>query len=309
MTAMNSDVGRFRFGAASGRWWWSDHVFLLHGMQPGDVVPTRELLLTHVQRDDRAVVVDTLDRCLTDPRPCACTYGLVDMSGATHRVVLAIAGDGDDELTGFLVDVTAALDVLLAERVNTELTRALESHAAIDQAKGVLMLTYGVDEDAAFEHPQAELAAAQHPAARAGRPGRAARGRRAGRDVRASCSTRPSAGRPPSSRRRPGDATSTCTPTAVRRRAGRARLGVGRPVQPGRAGRRDHVGDARGRGSGPPHRGPAAGWAASVRPSSTCSRRPAPQRRARHHADDRRRCLRRRAHRRPRTGRRSRRGS
>jgi anti-anti-sigma regulatory factor len=150
MSATSSHVGRFRCGLAAQRWWWSDDVFLIHGMQPGDVVPTRELLLTHVHRDDRAVVVAALDRSIDELHPRACSYRLHDKSGTVHRVVLAVAGDGDGELTGFLVDVTAAYDTLLAERVNAELARALESHAAIDQAKGVLMLTYGVDEDAAF---------------------------------------------------------------------------------------------------------------------------------------------------------------
>ncbi|KQY24808.1 hypothetical protein ASD16_04765 [Cellulomonas sp. Root485] len=150
MTATSTHVGRFRFAAATDRWWWSDHMFLIHGMQPGDVVPTRELLLTHVRRDDRAVVVEALEGCFAEPDPRAADYCLVDMSGNPHRVVLAVAGDGDGDLTGFLVDVTAAYDAFLAEHVNTELTLALESHAAIDQAKGILMLTYGVDEEAAF---------------------------------------------------------------------------------------------------------------------------------------------------------------
>ena len=150
MTATSTRVGRFRLVAATERWWWSDHMFLIHGMQPGDVVPTRELLLSHVQRDARPVVAETLDRCVDEPDPRACDYGLVDMSGTERHVVLAVAGDGDGDVSGFLVDVTAARDALLAERVNRELTLALESHAAIDQAKGILMLTYGVDEDAAF---------------------------------------------------------------------------------------------------------------------------------------------------------------
>ena len=150
MTATSTQVGRFRFDRASGRWWWSDHMFLIHGVQPGDVVPTSELLLTHVHRDDRAEVREVLDRSVGERDPHACHYRLVDMSGATHRVVLAAACDGDGGVSGFLVDFTAAHDALLAERVNAELMLALESHAAIDQAKGILMLTYGVDEDAAF---------------------------------------------------------------------------------------------------------------------------------------------------------------
>jgi hypothetical protein len=150
MTATSTSVGRLRFAAATQRWWWSDHMFLIHGMQPGDVVPTRELLLSHVRRDARSLVAETLERCMDEPDPRACDYSLVDMSGTEHHVVLAVARDRDEDVTGFLVDVTHARDALLAERVNAELTLALESHGAIDQAKGVLMLTYGVDADAAF---------------------------------------------------------------------------------------------------------------------------------------------------------------
>lgn len=150
MTATPTQVGRFRFGTATDRWWWSDHMFLIHGMQPGDVVPTRELLLTHAQRGDRAVVAETLDRCADEPDPRSCAYALADLSGTAHRVVLAVAGDGGGDVAGYLVDVTAAHDSFLAEHVNAELTLALESHAAIDQAKGILMVTYGVGADEAF---------------------------------------------------------------------------------------------------------------------------------------------------------------
>jgi anti-anti-sigma regulatory factor len=150
MTTTTTLVGRFRFASATDRWWWSDHVFLIHGMRPGDVVPTRELLLTHVQHDDRAAVADALDRSVAGADPWGCEYTLLDLSGKAHRVALAVAGDGDDDVTGFLVDVTAARDALLAQRVNADLALALESHAAIDQAKGILMLIYGVDDEAAF---------------------------------------------------------------------------------------------------------------------------------------------------------------
>ena len=187
MTATSTHVGRFRFAAATDRWWWSDHMFLIHGMQPGDVVPTRELLLTHVRRDDRAVVAEALDRCVDGARPAGgASTASWTCRASPHRVVLAVAGDGDGEVTGFLVDVTAAHDALLAERVNTELALALESHAAIDQAKGILMLIYGVDEDAAFGI--LKQSSQRHNIRLRELAGRvvARRGRRAGVDRRAS---------------------------------------------------------------------------------------------------------------------------
>ncbi|NUU19719.1 ANTAR domain-containing protein [Cellulomonas humilata] len=150
MTATTTCVGQFRCASAGERWWWSDQMFLIHGMRPGDVVPTRELLLAHVHHDDRQVVADVLDQSVAGSDTRGCEYSLLDLSGKAHRVVLAAAGGAGDDVTGFLVDVTAARDTLLAERVNADLALALESHAAIDQAKGILMLIYGVDDEAAF---------------------------------------------------------------------------------------------------------------------------------------------------------------
>jgi anti-anti-sigma regulatory factor len=150
MTATTTLVGRFRYAPAADRWWWSDHMFAIHGMRPGDVVPTRELLLTHVQQHDRPTVADALDHPADGSDPRGCEYSLLDLSGKPHRVTLAVAGEDDGDVTGFLVDVTAERDALLAERVNADLALALESHAAIDQAKGILMLIYGVDDEAAF---------------------------------------------------------------------------------------------------------------------------------------------------------------
>jgi hypothetical protein len=43
----NIGVGAFRFWFVGQRWEWSDEVALMHGYEPGSVVPTTELLLSH----------------------------------------------------------------------------------------------------------------------------------------------------------------------------------------------------------------------------------------------------------------------
>ena len=45
-------VGRFSFDVGSDRWWWSDELFDIYGFAPGSVVPTTELVLSHVHPDD-----------------------------------------------------------------------------------------------------------------------------------------------------------------------------------------------------------------------------------------------------------------
>jgi anti-anti-sigma regulatory factor len=127
-------------------------MFHLHGMEPGEVVPTRELFLSHVLADDRAAVAEALEP-RGDVEARTCEYRLVDLTGTERQVMLAVANEGPGGAVGtagFVIDETASREANVASRVNDQLTVALESHAAIDQAKGVLMLTYGIDGDAAF---------------------------------------------------------------------------------------------------------------------------------------------------------------
>jgi len=148
-------VGRYRYTASTGRWSWSDGMFRVHGMAPGDVVPTLALMSRHIHPDDRGRVLDTIGQCGVDGEPFGCQYRLLDLEGTEHTVTLTGAGEADDSglrtVAGFLVDVTASQRDAVAHRVNEELTQALRSHAVIDQAKGAFMLGYGIDGDAAFE--------------------------------------------------------------------------------------------------------------------------------------------------------------
>ena len=154
MTHSAAHVGRFRFSPDSDRWWWSDGMFGVHGMDPGAVVPTRPLFLSHVHADDRPRVEAALAAALTSPEPQACDYRLLDLQGAARAAVLAAAGDatstGERSVSGFVVDLSDSLSRSIAAAVNVHLDRALQAHAAIDQAKGVVMGAYGVDSDAAF---------------------------------------------------------------------------------------------------------------------------------------------------------------
>ena len=152
MTAPTTRAGRFRFTPAADRWWWSDEMFRIHGMEPGDVVPTRELFLSHVHPADRPRVAAAVEP-RADLEARSCDYRLVDLSGVEHQVLLALADEGPGGSvgsSGFLVDATGAREASVACRVNEQLEVALASHAVIDQAKGVLMLTYGVDSASAF---------------------------------------------------------------------------------------------------------------------------------------------------------------
>ena len=60
-------VGWFRFHFADQRWEWSPQVQQMHGYQPGTVVPTTELVLSHKHPDDYGPVAATLAEALIAP--------------------------------------------------------------------------------------------------------------------------------------------------------------------------------------------------------------------------------------------------
>lgn len=133
---------------------WSEPVFRLHGFQPGDVVPSAALMLSHCHREDRAALA-----ALLHPAPGrsdegrSVRYRLQGADGQEHTVlaVLVPGVDADERLLGLLVDLGAQIGAAASRRADEMLTAAIDSREVIDQAKGAAMLAYGLDGAAAFD--------------------------------------------------------------------------------------------------------------------------------------------------------------
>jgi PAS domain S-box-containing protein len=148
-------VGWFRFYFDDQRWEWSEQVQRIHGYEPGTVTPTTDLVLAHKHPDDRGQVAATIDEILNTRKPFSTRHRIVDTSGDVHYVV--VVGDQlhDGEGTvigthGFYVDVSRLPDPEDEDRLTEKLAEIAGKRAAIEQAKGMLMLIYGIDDDAAF---------------------------------------------------------------------------------------------------------------------------------------------------------------
>jgi hypothetical protein len=148
-------VGWFRFYFADQRWEWSEQVQRLHGYEPGTVTPTTELVLAHKHPDDRGQVAATIDDILSTHKAFSTRHRIVDTGGTVRHVV--VVGDQlyDDQRAvigtyGFYVEVTQVPDQAHEDLVTARLAEIADSRAAIEQAKGMLMLIYGIDDAAAF---------------------------------------------------------------------------------------------------------------------------------------------------------------
>lgn len=149
-------VGWFRFHFEDQRWEWSEQVQRMHGYEPGTVIPTTELVLAHKHPDDRGQVAATIDEMLHTHRAFSTRHRILDTSGTVHHVVVV-----GDQLTdhhdvvigthGYYVDITATSDRARDELITARVAEISEHRAVIEQAKGMLMLVYGLDAPAAFD--------------------------------------------------------------------------------------------------------------------------------------------------------------
>ncbi|WP_369055887.1 ANTAR domain-containing protein [Kineococcus terrestris] len=162
-------TGTYVADLPGGRWWWSAGTSAVHGGErrwtalSADRV--RDLygpagwqhLLAAVRScalhgEPFAVQVPVL----TDPGPAAHPAAPEAAAAAPRAVVVTGAADPERPGTplrrvrGHVVDVSAATDGWIGQRVQEQLEVALASRTLIDQAKGALMLAYGVDAEEAF---------------------------------------------------------------------------------------------------------------------------------------------------------------
>jgi ANTAR domain/PAS fold len=149
------NVGTFRFWFVGQRWEWSDEVARMHGYEPGAVVPTTKLLLSHKHPDDRAHVQDLLDYALQSEESFSSRHRFLDTAGNVHDAIVVADRMLDDSGTvvgtaGYYIDLTNTFDETRQEVLDEALPDLFENRAAIEQAKGVLMYVYRVSAEQAF---------------------------------------------------------------------------------------------------------------------------------------------------------------
>jgi anti-anti-sigma factor len=150
-----SGMGSYCYAAGDDTWQWSDGIYAIHGFHRGEVVPTTALLLGHAHTADRGQAAKSITGCLRDGELFSVLYRIVDAAGQLRWALIAGEGTFDacgavTGIRGYLIDVTESQAQAKSQEVASVLRKAIASRARIEQAKGALMLVYGLDAEAAF---------------------------------------------------------------------------------------------------------------------------------------------------------------
>jgi len=148
-------TGQYRVDLRSGEWWWSEEVYLLHGLTP-DAAPSAGLLAQHKHPDDRDTVLRELALLRTTGRPFSCSHRIVDARGKTRTVTVTGQGRRDAagtvvEVIGMVIDTSAAHEEALRREVTRQVAVGLQDRAVVDQAKGIIMASHSLDPDGALD--------------------------------------------------------------------------------------------------------------------------------------------------------------
>jgi PAS domain S-box-containing protein len=155
-TSAKPQVGGYRFWFHDQRWEWSDEVYRMYGYEPGSVVPTTMLVMSHKHPDDRDDVEDLFDRARYSGGSFSSRHRLRDTAGQEHSVIVVAERILDETgavvgASGYFIDVTEALEQSRRDLLDETLPKLFEARAVIEQAKGALRLVYGMNEEQAFK--------------------------------------------------------------------------------------------------------------------------------------------------------------
>lgn len=137
-------AGSFHLDTTTGKFDWSEALFWLHGYNPGEVVPSVKLLLSHKHPDDRTRAAEII-RQVTIEGGYFCLYHRIIDSRERVRRVLTCGGGVRDEagkvtaLDGVMIDLTATVRHETEQAARDAIAGATASRTVIGQAQGILM--------------------------------------------------------------------------------------------------------------------------------------------------------------------------
>ena len=151
----SSTLGRFRYDNLTDTWWWSDEMYVIHGLLDSETRLTTQLILSLKHPDDHAEAAATLHQALETGQPFTQPHRVVTADGTVRQVISVgegiVLGGRVVAVHGYMVDVTNAVERQVKTDAWQEASRVIEQRAVIERAKGALMVRYGLDADAAFD--------------------------------------------------------------------------------------------------------------------------------------------------------------
>ncbi len=140
---------------ADGVFRWSEGLYRIYGYEPGEVVPSMEMAMRHIEPEDRPKVQAYWERVAAAGGPSSIYVSIRDRKDHQHKLLFSadyiLEGTTPVGVWGVIVDLTQSIHSDRHQLATEAVAASALNRAAIEQAKGILMGRTGVDADEAYE--------------------------------------------------------------------------------------------------------------------------------------------------------------
>lgn len=134
---------------------WSDGLYRMYGYERGEVVPSMEMVLPHVEPEDRAKVQAYWEHVSAHGGPSSIYVSIRDRKDRQHKLLYSadyiLDGTTPVGVWGVVVDLTTSIHTDRHQLATEAVAASAVNRAVIEQAKGILMGRTGVTAEQAYE--------------------------------------------------------------------------------------------------------------------------------------------------------------
>ena len=151
---LDCPTGLVEYYFEDGIFRWSDGLYRMYGYERGEVVPSMEMVLPHVEPEDRPRVLAYWDHVSKHGGPSSIYVSIRDRKDRQHKLLYSadyiMDGTTPIGVWGVVVDLTTSIHTDRHQLATEAVAASAVNRAAIEQAKGILMGRTGITADEAY---------------------------------------------------------------------------------------------------------------------------------------------------------------
>lgn len=151
---LDCPTGTVEYYFADGVFRWSDGLYRIYGYERGEIVPSMDMALAHIEPADRAAVQAYWEHVSSSGGPSSLYISIRDRRDRQHKLLLAadyILEEGRPVgVWGVVADLTQSIHTDRHQLATEAVAASALNRAVIEQAKGILMARHRVSAEDAY---------------------------------------------------------------------------------------------------------------------------------------------------------------
>lgn len=151
---LDCPTGLVEYYFEDGIFRWSDGLYRMYGYERGEVVPSMEMVLPHVEPEDRPKVQAYWEHVSKHGGPSSIYVSIRDRKDRQHKLLYSadyiMDGTTPIGVWGVVVDLTTSIHTDRHQLATEAVAASAVNRATIEQAKGILMGRTGITADEAY---------------------------------------------------------------------------------------------------------------------------------------------------------------